>query len=34
MALATRLSRYAAWVFLFFVALVVAAAWLAITKPF
>ncbi|MDE3067339.1 MAG: SirB2 family protein [Verrucomicrobiota bacterium] len=33
-SLASRLSRYAELVLLFFTALVVAGAWLAITKPF
>ena len=32
--LASRLSRYAGFVLLFFTALVVVAAWLAIAKPF
>ena len=32
--LASRLSRYAGFVLLFFTALVVAAAWLAVAKPF
>jgi hypothetical protein len=34
MVLATRFNRYAGWVLIFFAALVVAAAWLAIDKPF
>ena len=33
-ALASRLSRYAAFVLLFFIALAVLAAWLGIAKPF
>ncbi|HZT21528.1 MAG TPA: hypothetical protein VFB55_01330 [Verrucomicrobiae bacterium] len=33
-ALAARLSRYAAWVLLFFLALAAAATWLGVAKPF
>lgn len=33
-AIATRFSRFAGWVLIFFAALVLAAAWLAIDKPF
>ena len=33
-SLASRLSRYAEFILLFFIALVVAAAWLGIDKPF
>lgn len=34
MILATRFNRFAGWVLIFFAALVLAAAWLAIDKPF
>lgn len=34
MVLATRFSRFAGWVLIFFATLVLTAAWLAIDKPF